>query len=85
MTSPHCSAARALDVAGGEEQLARPGGADHVEELAQARVRVDEPEPRGRHPELARRAEASRRSQDSASSSPPPIAWPLSAATVGNG
>ncbi len=30
-------------------------------------------------------SDASRRSHDSASSSPPPIAWPFSAATDGNG
>ena len=28
---------------------------------------------------------ATRRSQESATSSPPPIVWPVSAATVGNG
>ena len=40
------------DVARREEQLARARGADRVDELAQPRVRVDEPEPGGRHPDL---------------------------------
>ena len=42
----------------GQEQLARAGGADRVHEAAQPGVRVDDAEPRRRHPEPgARRAD----------------------------
>ena len=41
-----------LDVARGEAQLPRAGGADRVDELAQPGVAVDEAQARRRHPEL---------------------------------
>ena len=47
---------RRAHVARGEEQLARARRADRVDELAQAGVGVDEPEPRRRHPEPRLRA-----------------------------
>ena len=47
------------DRARGQEQLAGAGGADRVDEPPQPGVRVDDAEPRRRHPELrARRAHA---------------------------
>ena len=44
-----------VDPAADEEQLARPRGADDVDELADPGVRVDEAELRRRHPERDRR------------------------------
>ena len=60
-----------LEVAAGEEQLLGAGEADRVDELAQAGVAVDEAELTGGMPSLAPAA-AIRRSQVTASSSPPP-------------
>ena len=44
LTRPHDSAVVRVDVASEQEQLACAGRADRVQEAAQARVRVDEPE-----------------------------------------
>ena len=81
LTRPQRSASPALDVRAVKNSSRVRGGADRVDELAQPRVGVDEPEPRRRHPELRVLGRQTRRSHESASSSPPPIAWPLSAAS----
>ena len=54
LTSPQRQRRARVDVAGGEEQLARARLADGVQEAPQAGVGVDEPELGGRHPEQDR-------------------------------
>ena len=60
------------------------GHADRVDEAPQAGVAVDQPELRRRHAELGARG-AEPQVAVSASSRPPPSAWPLSAAITGQG
>ena len=58
----------------GEEQLARAGGADRVDEAPQARVRVDDARAAPAASRASRPGAHTRRSHASASSSPPPKA-----------
>ena len=83
LTSPQSSAVRASTLRAEQEQLARARRADGLEEAPQPGVGVDEPELGRRHAERIPSA-ATRRSQASASSRPPPMVWPGSAATVGH-
>ena len=68
---------------GGVEQLGGVGRAARLDEPAQPGVRVDQPELGGRHAQLGLGARPGGCRRSRASSSPPPMAWPFSAATTG--